>query len=267
MIRRRMTSFVRFIFFVLVVGILLNLVIVGVANVNSERHREVRTQEERDTFARLLKTINGRLRTADIAVESQIVHSRGTVEKTTLLIRQYFKTETDEDKPMAIQRLTIDGDRINVDGLFLDFDALFAPDEPNLQVLRGMKVAYIDHIYSEQQPADERFTLLPEYRVPELTRIQPVLAGDRISFPSFYELRIWQHLWDYIKRPDLAPRGFTATHLPPASHDLKTGHVYSAMVGPDGISLRDAATPGLLNEMLEQAAAIDKAPGADKLAK
>jgi hypothetical protein len=65
-----MSSFVRFIFFVLVAGIILNLVIVGVANVNSERHREIKIQEERDAFARLLKTINGRLRAAHIAVES-----------------------------------------------------------------------------------------------------------------------------------------------------------------------------------------------------
>ena len=50
-----MTSFVRFIFFIIVVGILLNLGIVVLANVTSGRHRDVERQKERDRFARLLE--------------------------------------------------------------------------------------------------------------------------------------------------------------------------------------------------------------------
>lgn len=257
---RTLTSFVRFIFFVLVAGIVLNLTIVVLANMNSERQREAELQKERDSFERLLTTVNGRLRRAEIGVEWQTIDASENCLETSLLVRQFYLTENDDHKPMPIMRVKVPGNRIILDGLLLEFDALFARDHQNLQVFRGKRLAYFDHLYVEGQPDEKRFGLLDELRVPELTRINPLLAGDARNafFPSIHELQIWNRLWEYIQRPAVErPPGLLVTPLVSAPREVRRGEVYWAFIGPDGITLERQTLSGLLSAMRAEA---DKLP-------
>ena len=50
-----------------------------------------------------------------------------------------FRSDTEDLKPLPIVRVKVPGNRILVDGLLLQFDSLFAKDNPNLQVFRGKR--------------------------------------------------------------------------------------------------------------------------------
>jgi hypothetical protein len=190
-----MTTFLRFIFAVLAAGTLLNLTIVTLANVTSERHRTAELKAERDEFAGLLDRVDRRLRRADIGVEWQTLDASDVVVESSLLVRQYYLSAADEMKPLPIVRVKVPGSRILVTGLLLEFDSLFAPDNTNLHVFRGKRLAYFDRVYVEGQPADQQFSFLTDLQAPELTRLHPVLPEDRElhkeSFASLYEMQMW----------------------------------------------------------------------------
>jgi hypothetical protein len=171
-----MTSFVRFIFAVLIAGILLNLAIVGLANVNSERRRTAELKAEREAFSGLLARLDGRLRRADIGVEWQTLDAGDRVVESSLLVRQYYLTGADDLRPLPIVRVKVPGSRILVDGVLLEFDSLFTSNNANLELFRGKRLAYFNHIYVEDQRPSDQFAFLTELEVPPLTRLHPAFA-------------------------------------------------------------------------------------------
>lgn len=260
-----MNPFVRFVFTVLVAGMGMNLLIVLTANAHSARKLSADMAREKAAFADLLDNVDMRLRRADIVVESQQVDARGVAIKSTLLVRQYAATGSDQSHPFPVERVEIAGNKVAVDGLVLKFDDSFAPDTPALEILRGKTLAYFFRVYGEgeQAPAkgpDTRFSFLQQWQAPVLTRLDP-----RDPRPSYYEQKLWPYVWGIVKDPPATgDGGWQQTHhgidilwTAPAIHAVTLEHTYSAYISPmDGtISIEEDSPsnmPGLLDAMLEE---------------
>ena len=150
--------------------------------------------------------------------------------------------------------MVIEGNRVYIDALTLDFDGLFAPDEEEFRLLRNVKLSYFAHVYGEGEPEINRFNFLVVNQPPELTRIHP----DR-PMPGFFEMRLWRYLWDFIQEssntapPKAAQLAMKVTWLKPAALAVQNGQTYAAFLDNDGLSLERDNTPGLLTSMLKEA--------------
>ncbi len=249
-----MTSFVRFILLVVVVGIIVNFTIVVVANSHSQKRELAEDAQDRRDFETLIEGVNGRPRHADIAVEWQKSDALGQVLETSILVRCYYLTEAAQPAPLPLKRVLIDGNRVYVDALTLDFDPSFAQDNEEFRMLRNMKLSYFDHIYSEGAQPEDGFRFLELNQPPELTRIHP-----EKTMPGFFEMRLWRYLWDSMQEqtnvihPNTPRLGVKITRLKPAALAVQNGQTYTAFLDNDGLTLERDNTPGLLNSMLREA--------------
>ena len=169
-----MNPFVRFVFTVIAAGMFVNLLIVLTANAHSSQKQAADMAHEKTSFGEILENVDQRLRRADMVVESQEVDARGVAVKSTLLVRQYAATGSEQSRPFPVQRLTVPGNKVAIDGLVLKFDDSFAPDFPDLQILRGRTLAYFYRVYGEGESApdkgpDTRFTFISQWQAPVLT--------------------------------------------------------------------------------------------------
>jgi hypothetical protein len=256
-----MSTFVRFVFFVLIVGIFVNLTIVLLADARSQRREEMNARKDYETFQNSMVRQDKSLRRADIAVEWQRINARNEILETSLLIRRYAPLEGEQSQPLPVVRVKIPGTRLSVDGIVLDFDAMFGQDSEELRVFQGHKLAYFLHVYGEGQPLPEQFCFVRTGEVPELTRIHP-----KNNLPTVAEMRWWQRVWDLM--PDLEKPihessrfGLKVSLVGPASRAVKIGRTYSAFLqypysGPEGLTLEEDSTPGLLSELLEEGAKL-----------
>ncbi len=257
-----MNSFFKFVVSVLLAGMALNLLIVFFANASSTRRLDRQMADERRQFQSTLETANGRLRRADCVVESQSVDAHGNATSSSLLIRQYASPGSDQSLPLHIQRVTIPGNDLYIDGLVLSFGDSFAADSPDLQLLQNRTLAYFARVFGKDQiptskDADTRYTFLQAV-VPDLTRLFPSEAH-----PTFFEQRLWPYVWNIVKEPPLegdntwspATHGIKFLWTAPAHHPVRLDHTYSAFIGPDGsLSIEEdsmGGMPDLLNAMLD----------------
>jgi len=259
-----MSSFIRFVFTVIAAGTVLNLLIVLTANARSAQKQATDMAHEKAAFGALLENADQRLRRADMVVESQEVDARGVAVKSTLLLRQYAATGSEQTHAFPVRRVTIPGNKLAIDGLVLRFDDTFAQELPDLQILRNRTLGYFFRVYGEAEFApekapDTRFSFLNQWQAPALTRLEPMEPR-----PTYYEQKLWPYVWGIVKEPPPAGDGkWLATHRGidvkwtlPAVHAVGLEHTYSAYIGPDGvISIEEDSTvgiPGLLDSMLEE---------------
>src|SRR4051812_29577332 len=103
----------------------MNLGIVMLANTRSEHRQAEDMAREQKQFAEVIARYNGQLRRGDIAVEWQKIDATQRVLETSLLVRIYTESSTGREA-LPIVRVTVPGGRVCVDGLQLEFDALFS---------------------------------------------------------------------------------------------------------------------------------------------
>lgn len=261
-----MPNFVRFIFAVLLAGMLVNLGIVLLANTRTQRRQQVDIEEEKAGLQKLVHSQEGWLRRVDVVVEKQTL-ARGQVVESTLLLRQYASPGSDESEPLHVVRVTIPKDQLTVEGMVLKFSPDFASDSADYQFLCNATIPYFTFVYGRGQTApdkgpDDRFSFTPRDAVPELTRLHPYDAR-----PSYFEIRLWQYIWDLIPERSiagapqaLAQRGIAVIRSAPVTQAVQDGHVYSAFINGDGvisIEKTDRQTiPGLQDAMESEARSL-----------
>ena len=282
-----MSPFIRFIFAILIAGIVVNLAIVLLANARSERRQAQAREDEKRAFKEILDNVSGHFRRMDMIVESQHVdaHELDQALQTTLLVRQYGSTGSDQSDPRPVARIVIPGNRVSVDGLVLSFDAFFAEEAPDYRIFCDNKLAYFRRVCGEgetapEKPPDPRFTWMRPYQVPELTRIHP---SD--SAPSYFETRLWNYTWDLIEGRMAAPAsrpatgsataaaedfastsrgGLTVRRVAPVTRVVRREHTYSAFINTDGtISLEEdfhPSIPDLFEAMLAEGKKLRQTP-------
>jgi hypothetical protein len=205
-----MNSFVRFIFTLLIIGIVVNLAVVFAANAQSQRRQSIQDKSDREALEALLAQSNHMSRQLDAVVESQRFDQDNKAIETTLLVRQYHST--DQSVPGAVQRVVIPGDSLAVYGVLLEFSDDFAADVPEFQLMRGKQLAYFTFVCGEnEKPApnqpDERFTFFPQWDPPELTRIN--IYNQR---PSIFEVRLWKYIWSRLPEDSSLPWNTDGRH-------------------------------------------------------
>jgi hypothetical protein len=244
-----MHSFVRFIFTILVVGIVLNVAIVFLANAQSQRRQLLQDREDQRKLAQQFINFDKSLRRVDVVVESQRLGHDMTAAESTLLVRQYHSTGSDQSVSAAVQRVTIPGDRLAIYGMRLEFNSRFAEDVPEFQFLRDKQVVYFATICGENEKrglaeGDERATLMPWWEVPDITRINILTMQ-----PAIFEVRLWKYIWNRIpdeshplpwkSNPlDTPPQNWkgniNVTFMAPAVTTVKLQHSYSAWISGNG---------------------------------
>jgi len=257
-------SFVRFLFTIVIAGVVVNLAIVLLANNWSHNNQERQYyRQKQQAIEKFAQAGEGRVRRLDMVVESQHVGSldgRDKVIDSTLLVRQYQSIANDQSKPLPVERIVITGDKVEVEGLKLTFDSMFSQEDEEFQWLRDKTLLYFSRVCGAGEKApeeplpDERFTFTPRDRVPQLTRIDP--TDER---PFYFETRLWQRLWEIIPDPQKgevsapAKANMQVTWLKPAQRVLRRNHTYTALITTNDITLDEdrAGIPNLLNAMLE----------------
>jgi hypothetical protein len=242
-----MASFVRFVFTIVVVGMTVNLAVVLAANIRSGRRQTRQYRRDVVRLKDLIGNIGGHVRRADIVVESQRLDGRDNALESTLLVRQYRATGTSQNDPLPVVRITIPGNQLQASGLMLEFDNLFAADNPDYEILRNTQLVFFgrfcgadEHAPTSPAAADSRFTFLPRYQVPELIRLDP-----QVGRPSTFETGLWQYLWNALPEPPRDAKfpwvsakpglGVKGTWLQPATIAVRRTHTYTAFVSVDGI--------------------------------
>jgi hypothetical protein len=273
-----MNSFLRFILVVLAAGIAVNLSVVFLANAQSQHRQLLEDEDNRRDLAKLLNDFDQSLRRADVAVESQRITHDNTILQSTLLVRQYHATGSEESGVTLVHRITIDGDRLAIYGTLLQFNEFFAEDAPEFQILRKKRLAYFSYLCGEDEKPipnqpDERFTLMPQWETPDLTRLDILKRH-----PSIYEVRLWRYVWNQI--PDEQhplpwssnwKNGVNATFMKPSVIAVHLGHTYTAWINcnneSDSLSWKEddsTALPHLtdliVDQMKEQEAQTRPAP-------
>jgi hypothetical protein len=258
---RSMASFIRFVFAIVVAGVTVNLAIVLVANVRSSHRQARQYRQDVGRFKDLIGDIGGHVRRADLIVESQRLDGHDHPLETRLLVRQYRATGTSQNAPLPVVRVTIPGNQLQATGLMLEFDNLFAPENPDYEVLRNTQLAFFGMFCGADEPApsspgapDTRFTFLPRFQVPDLIRLDP-LAGR----PSTFESGLWQYLWNALPEPPRDAKfpwvsvqpgaGVKGTWLKPATIAVRRSHTYTAYVSSDGIITLGEDEPGMTDLM------------------
>ena len=119
-----MPTFVRFIFTLLLVGVVMNLGIVTVSNVRT-RHRQVHDlAEEQHRFGQMIIVVSKQLRRGQMAVEWQRIDANQKVLETSLLLRLFMPRADGSSVALPVVRVIIPGDRVCLDGMQLDFDMI-----------------------------------------------------------------------------------------------------------------------------------------------
>lgn len=253
-----MSPFVRFILVILVAGIAINLIIVIVANGQSQSRQEQQMLDDRRLFQKVVEKYNNSLRQADIAVEWQKIDAHDQVLETSLIIRQDAQSDSEPagaPRHHSLTRIVIPGNRLHIDGLSLEFDAFF-PEE--FLVLRNTKLRYFRYLYGEGPdgkpvPVEQRFSFMSPPDVPLATRIHP-----DIETPTFFEIRLWRTLWDLQQNDSLAKQsGLTIMEIKDAARAVAAHKAYVATLGIEGITLDEDVTPGLAESILNDAKSLD----------
>ncbi len=282
-----MNPFIRFIFCILAAGIAVNLSVIFVANAQSQRRQLLQDQQNQADLGKLLINLDKSLRRADVVVESQQVDYGRNALETTLLVRQYHSTGADQSdgadqsNPIPVQRVTINGDRLAVYGVMLDFNDRFADDAPEFRILRGKQFAYFSYLCgADEKPIpnqpDNRFTFMPQWETPGLTRLDISTLH-----PTIYEVRLWKYVWNRI--PDEQhplpwssnwKNDLNVTFMKPAIIAVRLGHTYTAWVNcnddadrlswkEDDVSDIPRLTDTMANQMKHQEAQTRPAPATD----
>jgi hypothetical protein len=244
-----MSSFIRFIFFILIAGGVLNLAIVMFANVQTHQKQVQDLAAERERFSRFIALVDNQWRLGEIAVEWQRVGPDENVLETSLLVREFMPVDDGQPIPLPLHRIIIPGDRLCVDGLKLEFKQWFTED---YKELRGATLFYFDHVYAEQTPEKDRFSFLTPYSVPQATQIHFTY---RNPHPTYFESKLWDTLWDVIQNPNHEKLGLAVTWLDPAVEKLKRGALYKITVGLEGVKIEEddmGINRTVRNDMLQE---------------
>jgi hypothetical protein len=251
-----MAPFVRFIFTIVIVGMVVNLAIVLLANIQSQRNQVVQYHQETAAFKARITEIEGHVRRADIIVEAQQVDGHDKALDSRLLIRQYASTGTSQEEPLPVVSVVIPGDQLQASGVMLEFDHMFALENDDYAPLRNKQFLLfgrfggVEDQRAKSEASDEPFSFFPRDEVPALVRINPLTIQ-----PSHFESRLWQYLWTLLpdpprdaKYPWVSAKGGTglkATWLKPATITVSRRHTYTAYISADGIITLGEDQPGI----------------------
>ncbi len=242
-----MTPFVRFVLLTIGLGVILNLSMVLYSTMRSSRNQALANKQEEQYFEQVIGRFNDRQRRMDILVQWQRIDARGKVLETSILIRRYLFPDKNEERHLPVVRVAIPGDRMTVDGMRLIFSENIT--QGDVRTLQNKKLAYFDHVYSEEQNRLDRFSFQTPYQVPLSSRVHV----DRPS-PMHYEIRLWSNVWEMIQNPQLAAkRGLQVIRDVPATRVVKNGTLYSAYLGNEGISIEPREDPDIASDMFEEA--------------
>ena len=242
-----MVHFARFIFAIMIAGIVVSLALVSFSDMRSRSRQVKAMEEERELFHRLLARYNGQWRSGQVAVEWQKVSGTGEILESSILVRRFVFDPDGKQERLPVRRIIIPGDKLCIDGLSLEFGPLFNEE---FKALRGVRLVYFDRVYAEEQPLADRFTFLPRGEVADATQIY----SDHISH---LEERLWQYLWDLIpSRNDPAAtgdraekQGLTVRLVAPTCRTVKNGVVYTIFLDKD-VTFEESSDPSVLHEIL-----------------
>jgi hypothetical protein len=251
-----MKSFVHFIFAILVVGMVVNLTIVLLANVESQRKQAQKYRDDTVAFKVKISEIEGHVRRADIIVESQQMDGHDNALETRLLVRQYAATGSSQEQPLPVASIAIRGDQLQAGGVMLEFDHMFAPENEDYAPLRNKQLLFfgrfggVENKDARNEAPEEPFTLFPRDQVPALIRVRPLSVQ-----PSQFESRLWQYLWTVLPDPPRDAKypwvwakggsGVKATWLKPATITVRRRHTYTAYISADGVISLGEDQPGI----------------------
>ena len=238
-----MSSFVRLIFVVVMLGIAASLTLVLASNARSARQQRAQVAAEKQRFDAFIQRVDGHERHAEMAVEWQKLDSEGNVTQSALLIRQYTPGANGPE-PLPIERVIVPGNEVRVDGVLMSFGPAFSDDYADL---RGTTLAFFDHVYGASQERPERFRFLTPNMV-------PAAAQTRASGTTHYELHLWRYLWELIQNPSSdAAADFHIRWTAPAPCTVRRGVVYMLFVGNDGTSIVESDDRAILNNLVTEA--------------
>ncbi len=241
--------FFRFILGVTLAASALTICIVMISNYHTQRERTAELNEERDRAKELFTGPENQLRRADLVVESQRVSGTGRVLETTLLFRPWIKTFSERDVELSIQRVTIPGDTVTIDGDILKFNRNFIE---NVDFLAGTSLPMFAHLYGEGGKPTEDNLLAPSYSG------SSVEMGRVVA--SLYELRIWSAIRDLMRDPVQAEKnGVTIERKTSASRVVRPGITYIVWLGSKlGVEFEDRPDQAyIVKELMMRAESLD----------
>jgi len=244
-----MTPFVRFIFGVTFLACLLAVSIVLASNHYSVREQNRRLSIERDRARELFTGQAKYIRRADLVVESQTISGTGDVIETNIIFRPWIRTSREREVELSIQRMTIPGDTVTIDGQIVWFKRNYIE---NVDFLAGMSIPMFAHIYGEgQKPGPENLL------APSFSCASPLVDANSVST---YELRIWSAIRDARMNPAAAEEdGVLIQNKTPASRVLRPGVAYRVWLGSAiGVGIDEQTDrPQIVKELLAKAQALD----------
>jgi len=238
-----MPRFTRFIVVLLVVGVVLNLGIVLIANYTSEARHERMMAVELANFEKVINRLSGRQRVSDLVVEWQKIDTNGIVLESSLLFRRFTMGR---EGPVALptSRIVIPGNKVLVDGITFDFNEKFSE---RFKPLRNKRLFFYGHVYSENQTKEQQFAFF----TPGVPPTASLVHADR---PTHLELRLWQHVGELmVARGNKGHGGMQYTWSRPKSQTVQLGRLYKVYLGDDGINITEQDDRLGVNEVLESA--------------
>lgn len=240
-----MPRFTRFIVLLVVVGVMLNLGIVLVANYTTEAKHERMMAVEMANFEKVINRLSGRQRMSDMVVEWQKIDTNGVVLETSLLFRR-FTMGRDGLVALPTARIVIPGNKVLVDGITFDFDEKFSE---RYKPLRNKRLFFFGHVYGDTQTKEQQFAFFTPGVPPTASQVHP----DR---PTHLELRLWQHVGELMtSRAKVGHGGLHYTWSRSAPQTVQLGRLYKVYLGDDGVNITVQDDRLTVNEVLESAAA------------
>ena len=252
-----MSTFVRFIVLVLILGVVVNLAMVMFSNDRSQRKQSADLIQEREQLGRAIGRMSDKLRHGEMAVEWQKIDAKDKVLQTSLLVRQFAMTADEQPKipeELPAVRVVIPGSQVCIDGMRLEFGENYPAE---YQEMRGKKLSLFVHVYSDETPAKDRFTFWPtQNEVPQLVQVHNL---ERAPHVTYFETKLWQTVWDLLQSPERAEKYYDLKILTPEKvaslkvcQEVRRGGFYEMNIGIGGVTIRESNNWVNRNALVEE---------------
>jgi hypothetical protein len=247
-----MSSFVRFIVLLVIVGVVGSLALVIFSNAQGRRQQVKDIAGEHELLAEHMRRLSEGLRRGEMAVEWQKVDANDKVLQSSLLIRQYMPMKGDRLKAMPTVRVIIPGSRVCIEGIRLEFGSAYPVE---FQEMRGTKMSFFTNVYAEETEKKERFTFWELYQVPQGMEVHALEFNSHVTN---FETKLWQLVWDLVQSPDDAKKNdlkvFTPEKVPSmkACREVHKGEFYRIDIGREGVTIMASDNRDARQDMLHE---------------